>query len=136
MQREERRISKSNPYFMVVIMACLLGMTCLSSCLNDDEDADVVKSIIVEVDSHPCTVYPPWGEPTPIPGMSIKEENAKEWEDVGQGRIEGFTYESGYFYTLSVRKTILANPPADGSDVRYQLIDVLKIEKDSSYKDD
>ena len=29
-------------YFVAVIMTCLLGITCLSSCLNDDEGMDVV----------------------------------------------------------------------------------------------
>ena len=95
---------------------------------------DVVKNIIVEVDSHPCNVYPfGWDISTPIPGMKIKEENSKEWQNESQYAIEGFTFEPGYFYTLKVKKTILANPPADSGNVRYQLIEVLKKEKDPSY---
>ena len=122
--------------FAAVILTCLFGITCLSSCLNDDEDMDVVKNIILEVDSHPCTVNPEWGVPTPIPGMSIKEENSSEWKKVPQSTVEGFTFETGYLYILKVKKTILANPPADSGNVRYQLIEVLKKEKDSSYKED
>lgn len=30
-------------YFVAVIMTCLLGITCLSSCLNDDADVDSIK---------------------------------------------------------------------------------------------
>ena len=115
-------------------MTCLLGITCLSSCLNDNEDVDVVKNIIVEVDSHPCEVYPfGWDITNPAPGMKIKEEKSNEWQNESQYAIEGFTFEPGYFYTLKVKKPILANPPADSGNVRYQLVEVLKKEKNPSY---
>lgn len=128
-------IMKRYIYFTAVIMTCLLGVTCLSSCLNNDDDVDVVKNVILEVDSHPCAVYPiPSGIiELPLPGMKIKEENSKEWQNKSQYAIEGFTFEPGYFYTLKVKKTILANPPADSGNVRYQLVEVLKKEKDPSY---
>ena len=65
-------------YFVAVVMTFLFGITCLSSCQNDEENVDVVKNIIMEVDSHPCEVYPfGWDITTPIPGMKIKEENSK-----------------------------------------------------------
>lgn len=128
------RIMKRYIYFTAVIMTCLLGVTCLSSCLNNDDDVDVVKNIIVEVDSTPCDVYPfGWDVTNPAPGMRIKEENSKEWQNESQYAIDGFTFEPGYFYTLKVKKTILANPPADSGNVRYQLIEVLKKEKDDSH---
>lgn len=41
------------------------------------------------------------------------------------GTIEGFTYERGHEYYLSVRKTILANPPADSPNCTYSLIKIL-----------
>ena len=127
-------IMKRCIYFTAVIMTCLLGITCLLSCLNNDDDVDVVKNIIMEVDSHPCEVYPfGWEDTSPAPGMKIKEENSKEWQNESQYAIEGFTFEPGYFNTLKVKKTILANPPADSGNVRYQLIEILKKEKDPSY---
>ena len=113
---------------------CLLGIFCLSSCQNDD-DADVVTNIVVEVDSNPCVVYVEWGEPTPMPGMSIMEYGSDEWQQVSQSRIEGFTYEPGYIYRLTVKKTVLANPPADGSSITYTLIQVIEKLKDPSYKE-
>lgn len=124
-------------YFSAVIMTCILGITCLSSCQNDDEEnVDIVKAIIVEVDSTPCIVNIEWPEPYSITGMSIKEENSSEWQKVPLTRINGFTYEPGYYYTLKVKKVIPANPPADGSSRNYILIEVLKKEKDSSSKED
>lgn len=116
-------------YCVAVIMTCLFGITCLSSCLNDDEDVDIVKTIIIEVDSTPCTVYIEWPEPCSISGMRIKEENSSEWQKVPLSRIVGFTYEPGYFYTLKVKKVILANPPADGGSRNYTLIEVLRKRK-------
>lgn len=112
-------IMKRCIYFTAVIMTCLLGITCLSSCLNDDDDdVDVVKNIIMNVDSEPCEVYPfGWEITSPAPGMKIKEENSKEWQNESQYAIEGFTFEPGYFYILKVKKTILANPPADSGNV-------------------
>lgn len=57
--------------------------------------------------------------------MKIKEGNSKEWQNEPQYAIEGFTYEPGYFYTLKVKKTILANPSVDGSNRRYELIKII-----------
>ncbi|WP_343020633.1 DUF4377 domain-containing protein, partial [Bacteroides uniformis] len=39
--------------------------------------------------------------------------------------IDGFVYKKGIEYTLKVEKTTLANPPADDSNVRYKLIEIL-----------
>ena len=39
---------------------------------------------------------------------------------------EGFTYEKGHRYKLRAKKTILANPPADGSAWMYELVEVLE----------
>lgn len=39
--------------------------------------------------------------------------------------IEGFTHELGFDYELLVRRSEVENPPADGSSIRYELIDVV-----------
>ena len=36
--------------------------------------------------------------------------------------IEGFNYEPGYEYLLTVSTTKIENPPADGSSIKYTLI--------------
>ena len=38
--------------------------------------------------------------------------------------IQGFDYELGYIYTITVRKINIENPPADGSSVKYVLVSV------------
>ena len=63
----------------------------------------------------------------PIECMLVKEEGGNgQWQNLMFGAIEGFTYEKGHAYELKVRKTILANPPADGSNCRYKLIEILE----------
>lgn len=39
--------------------------------------------------------------------------------------IEGFDYEFGYVYELDVQKQTISNPPADGSSIQYELIEVI-----------
>jgi hypothetical protein len=47
--------------------------------------------------------------------------------------IEGFDYESGYTYELLVEKTPIENPPADGSSIRWALVEVVeKVPVDAS----
>jgi len=40
-------------------------------------------------------------------------------------QIEGFSYEEGYRYKLRVKVTKLKNPPADASQLHYQLLKVI-----------
>ncbi|WP_207420745.1 DUF4377 domain-containing protein [Desertivirga brevis] len=47
-----------------------------------------------------------------------------EWEYF-YGGIEGFQYEEGYIYRLQVHKEQVKNPPADGSSIRYILVNIL-----------
>lgn len=46
--------------------------------------------------------------------------------------IEGFSYESGYIYNLSVKKIPIENPPADGSSMQYELQEIISKEKVSN----
>lgn len=39
--------------------------------------------------------------------------------------IEGFDYEPGYVYELRLRKKYVENPPADGTSIRYILLNVI-----------
>ena len=71
-----------------------------------------------------------WGDDkkeNPIECMLVKTEgDSEEWQPLGFNSIEGFTYIKGHEYYLSVKRTILANPPADGSDRTYSLIRILQ----------
>ena len=58
--------------------------------------------------------------------MLVKLPNDPDrWHPMMFGEIEGFTYERGHEYYLSVRRTTLANPPEDASCFTYSLIKIL-----------
>lgn len=56
--------------------------------------------------------------------LLVKEGEASDWE-LFYSQIEGFDYQPGYEYVLQVQKTPVANPPADGSSIRYTLVKVV-----------
>lgn len=100
----------------------------LSAC-SDDEPQDSVKEIRMQVSAETGVMYA-WGDDkkeNPIECMLVKTEgDSEEWQPLGFNSIEGFTYIKGHEYYLSVKRTILANPPADGSDRTYSLIRILQ----------
>lgn len=60
----------------------------------------------------------------------------QEGEDIGTDNwsnfyssIEGFSYEPGYIYDLSVTVERIDNPPADGSSYDYMLKEIISKEK-------
>lgn len=97
--------------------------------IDDDEKGDVVKVVSMSVSEKTGITYDLFDTNAeyPIECMLVKEEGGNgQWQHLMFGAIEGFTYERGHAYELKVRKTILANPPADGSDCRYKLIEILE----------
>ncbi len=96
---------------------------------DDDEKEDIVKVISMSVSEKTGITYDLFDTNAeyPIECMLVKEEGGNgQWQNLMFGAIEGFTYEKGHAYELKVRKTILANPPADGSNCRYKLIEILE----------
>ena len=61
------------------------------------------------------------------------EERSGEWQ-LFYASIEGFDYQPGFLYKLSVRETELPpeQVPADGSSIRYELLEVLEKEADQN----
>ena len=54
----------------------------------------------------------------------VKEDPDDEWQYF-YDQIEGFEWEPGYTYELRVAVHPVENPPADGSSLRYELIEVV-----------
>ena len=111
------------------LLMLLAGMLMVSCSLdNDDEPKDVVKEIMMSVSHETGITYDLFDTNAeyPIECMLVKEEGGDgRWQPLTFGAIEGFTYVKGHAYELKVKKTILANPPADGSNCRYKLIKIL-----------
>lgn len=73
------------------------------------------KTFIVGPETADCTGV------APMKCLQVKEKASENWTNF-YTNIEGFTYEPGYEYVLKVKTEKIANPPADGSSIKYTLI--------------
>ncbi|KFF24916.1 MULTISPECIES: DUF4377 domain-containing protein [Chryseobacterium] len=73
------------------------------------------KTFIVGPETADCTGV------APMKCLQVKEKASESWTNF-YTNIEGFTYEPGYEYVLKVKTEKIANPPADGSSIKYTLI--------------
>lgn len=115
-----------------VVTFLFLCTICMVSCLNDDETKDEVENIIMYVSAETGEYYPVYDLDVKKEGMKVKEKGSKDWVVLSFSEIDGFEYERGYEYTLEVKKITLANPPMDGSNVKYELIKINSKEKVSA----
>ncbi|WP_368216800.1 DUF4377 domain-containing protein [Aeromonas sp. R2-3] len=60
----------------------------------------------------------------PMQCMQVRSDEQRPWTLFYQN-IEGFQFEPGYRYQLTVSKEQLTDVPADAPSVRYQLIKVV-----------
>ena len=111
---------KTKKLFGILSLLIIIGVT---SC-NSDTPQDNVENIKMKVSSEIGT-YQPWGSDHFIDCMLVKEEGKNEYEALDFLGIAGFDYSKGYEYTLLVKKTTLLNPPADASNIAYELVEVL-----------
>lgn len=111
-----------------MMFMAFLAVAGLTACGYDDEPKDSVKEIRMQVSSETGIMYA-WPNDKmehPIECMLVESEDFPgETLQLAFNEIEGFTYERGHEYYLSVKRTILANPPADASDRTYSLINIL-----------
>lgn len=118
---------KSKVYEGMLLLLFLLTAA-LAAC-TDDEPKDRVKEIRMNVLPETGIMYSPFDDKQeyPIECLLVKtDDNPNQIECLGMNSIEGFTYERGHEYYLSVKRTILANPPADGYNRTYKLIRILQ----------
>ncbi len=118
-----------NRNFLRMLLMAFFAVAGLTACSDDDVSKDSVKEIRMLVSAETGVTYA-WGDDmkeNPIECLLVKAEgDSEEWQNLGFEQIKGFTYERGHEYYLSVKRTILANPPADASDRTYELIRVLE----------
>lgn len=104
---------------------CLL-LTLALSCRTDSVTPSVwpiVSSLQIASTTRDCN------GPFPRKCLQVKEDNAANWQ-LFYNSIDGFTYKEGYEYVVVVRREPVPNPPADGSSIRYILVDeVSKIKR-------
>lgn len=112
-----------------MLFVAFLAVAGLTACSDDDEPKDSVKEIRMQVLAETGVMYA-WSDDKmehPIECMLVMSEDFPgETLQIGFNEINGFTYERGHEYYLSVKRTILANPPADASGRIYSLIRILE----------
>ncbi|MEP0264366.1 DUF4377 domain-containing protein [Dokdonia sp.] len=92
----------------------LITASIFTGCSNDDDNAQIVS---LEIKHYKTTAV----------GLDLQFTTlVREGDDpnfrIFYSGIEGFNYELGFDYELIVRKSEIDNPPADGSSIRYELI--------------
>ena len=116
-------MKRTHFYFITSILLALFTFA-ISSC-SDDDKIEVIN-MIVEIDSEPVIFYDVVTKEEP--GMWVREEGKKNWEKWPQYRIEGFSFEEGYYTKLQIIKKIDHN--YDGYDggvpKSYQLQKILE----------
>lgn len=116
-------MKRTHFYFITSILLALFTFA-ISSC-SDDDDVET-STMIVEIDSESNLFHDNTGSLEP--GMWVREEGKKNWEKWPQYRIEGFSFEEGYYTKLQIIKKIDHN--YDGYDggvpKSYQLQKILE----------
>lgn len=90
---------------------------------SDDEPRHMVKDIMMSVSEEPGIMYDFEGNPA-LCLRVMDEDFPGEWRNLSMLAIEGFEYQIGHRYDLRVRRTIMANPPADASSYTYKLLEI------------
>lgn len=57
--------------------------------------------------------------------LQVKEEGQTDWTFF-YDPIEGFDYVEGFYYKIKVEVSEVADPPADGASLKYQLLEVVE----------
>ena len=102
----------------IKFIALLLLIATFTNCSDDDNDTSEVVNLNLK---HYLV---------PVTGLDLQlallaQEGTDPTLRTFFSNIEGFTYELGFDYELLVRKSEIANPPADGSSIRYELIEII-----------
>ena len=94
----------------VITVLVVTQCTTTANASNENE-----KTFIVGPQTADCTGV------APMKCLQVKETQSGNWTNF-YSNIEGFTYEPGYEYVLKVKTEKIANPPADGSSIKYTLV--------------
>lgn len=97
----------------------------LTACINQDDPTDITKEVVMYVSSETGTMHGFLDPDIPVECMLVREDGEKEYLHLDLYSVKGFEYEKGYEYKLLVKKTTLANPPADGSSYVYELVRIV-----------
>ena len=95
----------------VLLLAACTGQTAVEPTADNNQ-----VSLYVAPFWAPCVGV------APTICMQVRETTDGQWTNFF-GKINGFDYEPGYSYKLLVKKETVENPPADGSSIRWTLVE-------------
>ena len=111
------------PLGLILLSVFLFGMV---SCNDDEDGKDKIEEVKLYV---AAKLAPHYTWVSPVLGIQIREESEAKFRTIGLHDITDFEYEEGYEYILRVKKKTLANPPMDGTNIEYRLLEILSKEK-------
>ncbi|MBS9768116.1 MAG: DUF4377 domain-containing protein [Flavobacteriaceae bacterium] len=117
-----------------VFLALFSCVGIVGCSFDDDEPKDWTEYKTYIVSDHKVerkTAIVPSSESVVRQYLELIDENGKILYLLGE-EIKGFEYEEGYIYKIKVKIIHLAEPPQDGSNLRYVLDKLLSKEKEDT----
>lgn len=112
---------------MKFILFFFFSALALNTCRNESKEKMPETILFINSEKVDCTGI---GK---MKCLQIQESDTltNGWKNF-YGKIQGFDYEPGYIYKISVKKEELdpATVPADASSIKYSLIEVFEKQKD------
>ncbi|MDR0229182.1 MAG: DUF4377 domain-containing protein [Flavobacteriaceae bacterium] len=113
--------------FMVALMIISLSACKSTAIPTEDNDKYTPGTKQAEPSTTIFTIAPKKVDcigVAPMKCLMVKEGKTSDWSFMYQG-IEGFDFQEGFEYVIEVKRTKIANPPADGSSIRYTLVKII-----------
>lgn len=112
-------------FFTITLIAAII----FTACITNQKSAE--KTIYIGPELQSCMAGV-----AEILCMQVKwTKEQEEWEYF-YGNIEGFNYEPGYEYELTVKEEKIKNPPAGGSQLKYILTEEISKTKVEIFTDE
>jgi heat shock protein HslJ len=117
---------------MKFLLTIFLSALALSTCKNKSSEKNAETILFVNSSKVECTGV---GKMLCLQTQESETLKPNDWKNF-YGNIEGFEYESGYIYKLSVKKEKLdpATVPADASTLKYSLVKVIEKNRDEKMR--
>jgi heat shock protein HslJ len=117
---------------MKFLLTIFLSAIALSTCENKTSEKNAETILYVNSSKVECTGV---GKMQCLQIQESETLKPNDWKNFF-GNIEGFEYEPGYIYKLSVKKENLdpATVPADASTLKYSLVKVIEKNRDEKMR--
>jgi hypothetical protein len=114
---------------LVLSTALFVALATMTACMPPESNESIESSEQTESQNQIVTLYV-GPEQVDCVGVAPQQcllvrESLEEDYSYFYSTIDGFNYEPGYAYELLVEKAPVEDPPADGSSIRWTLVEVV-----------